>query len=141
MLSSASVSLAFEKYGDSYYLLKHQIIYGLIPGLFFLITLSFIDFRVWKKIAFGLLIISIILLILVFIPGIGAGYGTAKSWLNIFGVSFQPAEFVKLTFIIYLAALLEKRGEKKVKDFSEGLKPFATVLIFIVVLLILQPDL
>jgi cell division protein FtsW len=141
MLSSASVSLAFEKFGDSYYLLKHQIIYGLIPGIFFLVVFSLIDFRFWKKIAFTLLIFSIILLLLVFLPGIGAGYGTAKSWLNIFGVSFQPSELVKLTFIIYLAALLEKRGEKKVKDFSEGLKPFATVLIIIIALLVLQPDL
>jgi cell division protein FtsW len=141
MLSSASVSLAYEKFGNSYYYLKHQIIFGLIPGLILLIIFSLVDYRVWKKFAFGFLVFSLLLLVAVFIPGIGAGYGNAKSWLNIFGVSFQPAELVKLTFLLYLATWLENLGQKKASNVSEGLKPFLTILGLIVVLLILQPDL
>jgi len=140
MLSSASVSLAFEKFHDSYHYFKHQLIYGLIPGLFFLILFSFIDYRKWKKFSFGFLIFSIVLLIAVFIPRIGASYGTAKSWLDIYGLSFQPAELVKLTFLIYLASWLENKGQKKAGDYAEGLKPFLTVLAIIAFLLILQPD-
>jgi len=141
MLSSASVSLAYEKFGQSYHYLSHQIIFGLIPGVILLIIFSLVDYRVWKKMAFGFLVISIILLVAVFIPGIGAGFGRAKSWLYIFGISFQPSELVKLTFLIYLATWLESRGQKKASDITEGLKPFLTVLGIIVVLLILQPDL
>ena len=140
MLSSASVSYAFEKFGDSYYLLKHQIIFGLLPGLLLFVILSLIDYRVWKKFAFIFLIISICLLVLVLIPQIGGKYGTAKSWIDLFGFSFQPAELVKLTFLIYLATWLENRGHKKIKDFTEGTKPFLTVLCIIIVLLVLQPD-
>jgi len=141
MLSSASVSLAFEKFHNSYYYLRHQMIYGLIPGLAMLLFFSFFDYRKLKKFSFWFLVISIVLLVLVFIPGIGAGYGTARSWLNMFGTSFQPSELVKLTFLIYLASWLENRGHKKASDFSEGLKPFLTVLGLVALLLILQPDL
>ncbi|MBD3359813.1 MAG: putative lipid II flippase FtsW [Candidatus Buchananbacteria bacterium] len=140
MLSSASVSLSYDKFGEGYYYVKHQILNGLIPGIILLIIFSFIDYRFWKKIALGLLIFSIILLVLVFVPGIGAGYGSANSWLNILGFSFQPSELVKLTFLIYLATWLESRGQKKASDFSEGLVPFLSILGIIAVLLILQPD-
>lgn len=141
MISSASVSLSFDKFGEGYYYVKHQILYGLIPGIFLLIVFAFIDYRLWRRLALGLLVFSIILLVLVFIPGIGADYGSAKSWLYVFGVSFQPAELVKLTFLIYLATWLESRGKKKAGDVSEGLIPFLSVLGIIALLLILQPDL
>jgi cell division protein FtsW len=141
MLSSASVSLSFEKYNGSYYLLKHQIMWGLIPGFIAFIILSFFDYKILKKYAFGMLVASIVLLVLVFIPGIGSDYGTAKSWVSILGVSFQPSELVKLTFLIYLASWLETHGHKKVSDLKEGLIPFLSILGLIVVLLVLQPDL
>ena len=48
MLSSASVSLSFEKFGEAYYYVKHQVIFGLIPGIVFLIVLAFIDYRFWR---------------------------------------------------------------------------------------------
>lgn len=141
MLSSASVSLSFEKYNDSYYLLKHQLFWGLIPGILAFVFFSFFDYKIFKKLSFWMLVASIGLLVLVFIPHIGAGYGTARSWINIFGASFQPSELVKLTFLIYLASWLETHGHKKAGDFSEGLMPFLSVLGVIVVLLFLQPDL
>jgi cell division protein FtsW len=140
MLSSASVSLSFEKFGEAYHYVRHQIIFGLVPGIIFLIATALIDYRVWKKMALIFLLITIGLLILVFIPGIGADYGTAKSWLNIFGVSFQPSELVKLSFLVYLATWLESRGKEKASDFNEGLVPFLSLLLIIAVLLILQPD-
>ncbi len=140
MISSASVALSFEKFGEGYYYLKHQIIFGLIPGLILLGIFSYVDYRFWKKIALGLLGFSIFLLVLVFIPGIGAGYGSAKSWIYVLGVSFQPAELVKLTFLIYLATWLESRGKQKASDFTEGLVPFLSILSLIAFLLILQPD-
>jgi len=140
MLSSASVSLSFEKFGQAYYYVNHQILFGLIPGLILMAILSFIDYRLYKKVALYALIFSIALLVAVFIPGLRADYGTASSWLNIFGVSFQPAELVKLTFLIYLATWLETRGKKKAGDVREGLIPFLAVLGIIALLLILQPD-
>ncbi|MCX6744334.1 MAG: putative lipid II flippase FtsW [Candidatus Parcubacteria bacterium] len=141
MLSSASVSYSFEKYQDSYFILKHQLIWGLLPGIFAFVLFSILDYKIFKKLAFWMLAISLAMLLLVFIPGIGADYGSAKSWIYIFGVSFQPSELVKLTFLIYLASWLDTQGHKKAGNFYEGLMPFLCILILIVVLLVLQPDL
>jgi len=140
MLSSASVSMSYEKFGEAYYYLKHQFLFGILGGIVLFVFFTILDYRLLRRIAFPLLIFSIALLLLVFIPGIGAEYGTAKSWIYILGISFQPAELVKLTFLIYLASWLESRGKKKAGDFSEGLVPFLTVLGVIAALLILQPD-
>ncbi|MDD5341264.1 MAG: putative lipid II flippase FtsW [Patescibacteria group bacterium] len=141
MLSSASVAISFNKFQDNYYYLKHQLVNGFLPGLFFLILFSIIDYRFWRKIAFYLLVLTIVLLVAVFLPHVGANYGTANSWINIFGLSFQPSELAKLTFLIYLAAWLENREEKKVSHVSEGLIPFLIILGLIAILLFLQPDL
>ena len=140
MLASASAPVGFEKFNDSYYFIKHQLIFGLIPGLIACFLMSMIDYKLWRKYAFSLLIFSIILLILVFIPGIGADFGTSKSWINIFGISLQPAEIVKLTFLLYLASWLESRGRDRVGDLNEGLVPFLTTLGAIMFLMIMQPD-
>lgn len=140
MLSSASAPGALAKFGDIYDVVKHQVFVGLIPGLLLMAGLSFVDYRIYKRWAFVLLIISLILLTIVFIPGIGAEFGTSRSWIYVFGYSFQPAELVKLTFLIYLATWLESRAASA-KHASEHLLPFLGVLGAIVILMMLQPDL
>ncbi|MFA5076378.1 MAG: putative lipid II flippase FtsW [Patescibacteria group bacterium] len=140
MLSSAGAPISYQKFGNSYYYFTHQIITGLIPGLILFFFFSNYYYRKLREIAMPLLFISIILLILVFIPGLRTEYGTAHSWLNIFGFSVQPSEIVKITFLIYLASWLEQRGEHKIKDLHSGFIPFLTVLGVISLLMILQPD-
>lgn len=138
MISSAGAALSYKQFNDGYYFVKHQIAFGLIPGLLLFYLLAKIDYKIWKKYAFPILIFSILLLLLVFIPGIGTSHGTnAKSWVMFGGFSFQPSEFVKLTFLIYLSSWLEKRNDK-IKDFTYGLLPFL-ILLGITLLLIL-PD-
>ncbi len=141
MLWSASAPSGYDQFGDSYYFLKHQLIFGLIPGIAALLAFSRIPYTFWQKHAFHLLILSIVLLILVFIPGFSAGIGTAHSWISIGGIfSLQPSEVVKMTFLFYLAAWLGKRDEYGVKDVHSGFLPFLLVLGTIMLLMILQPD-
>jgi len=140
MLSSATVSVGFEKFNDSYYYFKHQIFFGLIPGFIVMAIFMLLDYKVLEKYASQMLVISIGLLILVFIPGIGNQYGSARSWIGIFGMSIQPSEIVKLTFLIYLSSWLDKRGERGASDLHEGLIPFLSVIAVIASLLILEPD-
>ncbi|MFH1253155.1 MAG: putative lipid II flippase FtsW, partial [Candidatus Uhrbacteria bacterium] len=142
MLASASAPQSYTDHnGDSFYLFKHQIFFGLIPGLFLMYCASRIPYTFWKKRAWELLLISIGLLVLVFIPGIGSGFGTSHSWLSVGGLfSLQPAEIVKLTFLFYLAAWLEKRGSVGLRDTQAGLIPFISVLGAVVTLIALQPD-
>ncbi|MFA5358908.1 MAG: putative lipid II flippase FtsW [Patescibacteria group bacterium] len=140
ILSSAGAPISYQKFGDPYYLVKHQILVGLLPGIFFFFFFLRLDYDKLKKIAFPLLVGSIILLSVVFIPGLRSEYGTARSWINIFGFSLQPAEIVKLSFLIYLAAWLDSRSERKVQDLKSGFIPFVLVLGIISILMLLQPD-
>lgn len=141
MLISASAPVGYDRFGDSYYFFKHQVIFGLLPGIAGLVFFSRVPYTFWKKNAWNLLIVSIALLMIVFIPGLSAGIGTAHSWISIGGwFSLQPSEIVKLTFLFYLAAWLEKRGTAGVRDVSGGFLPFIGVLGLIILLLILQPD-
>jgi cell division protein FtsW len=138
MLSSASSVIAYNTYNDSYFLLKHQL-FGLGLGLAAFWFFSKVDYHIWRKYALWMLIASVGLLVLVFIPGLAGTWGTSRSWINVFGFSLQPAEFVKITFLLYLAAWLEGRKEK-LKDISEGIGPFVVILGAIALLMILQPD-
>jgi len=141
ILSSATSPVAYEKFGDNYWYLKHQIFFGLLPGLLAFFLMSRLDYRKWKKYALPFLVISIALLLLVFIPGLGAGYGKARSWINVFGMSLQPSEIVKITFLIYLAAWLgPKRGGRDMQEVGASFIPFAIVFGIIALLMILQPD-
>ena len=98
------------------------------------------NFYRFRALALPLLFASIALLVLVFIPGIGAGYGTAKSWINFFGFSLQPSEVVKLTFLFYLASWFSAKGEHHLRDWRTGFLPFISLLMVIMVLMALQPD-
>jgi cell division protein FtsW len=141
MLWSASAPSGYEQFSDSYYFLKHQIIFGLIPGVAFLLVFARVPYTFWQKHAWNLLILSIILLVLVFIPGFSAGIGTAHSWISIGGVfSLQPSEIVKLSFLFYLAAWLGSRDERGVKDIHAGFIPFLAVLGAMMLLMVFQPD-
>ncbi|PKL72349.1 putative lipid II flippase FtsW [Candidatus Kuenenbacteria bacterium HGW-Kuenenbacteria-1] len=138
-LSSASTVISYQKFQDSYYFLKHQILFGLIPGLVFFFLALKINLNQLKKYSPILLIISILLLIAVLIPELGVNYGKARSWINIAGISFQPSELIKLFLILFLATWFEKKGEK-IKSFSQSVLPFLFLLGIICFLIILQPD-
>ncbi len=92
-----------------------------------------------KKFAVIFLLINIVLMVLVFIPSVGYEFNGAQRWINIKGFSFQPSEFLKLTLIIYLAALFENKRQE-VKKFWTGLVPFTVIVGVVALLLILQPD-
>lgn len=139
MLYSASSVVSYAKFGNTYYYFARQLIGVLIGAIAFYI-ISRIDYHVWKKWAVFFLFCSIFLLLVVFVPGLRSTYGTARSWINIFGFSFQPSELVKLSFLIYLAAWLEVKNNQ-LNDFANGVFPFVVILGLISLLMIAQPDL
>ena len=108
MLSSASSVVSFQQYDNPNTLIKKQLISGVI-GIVACLILMRIDYHRWKRLSFGLLIVSIGLLIFVFLPGIGKSYLGARRWIDI-GIQFQPTEVIKLTFLIYLASWFDQRG-------------------------------
>jgi cell division protein FtsW len=89
--------------------------------------------------ALPLLAVTLLGLVLVFIPGLGMSHGGAKRWIVLGPIVLQPSEFLKLSFIVYLAAWFSSKG-KIVKDFSQGLIPFLILMGAITFLLIAEPD-
>jgi len=139
MLTSAGSPLGFQKFEDSYHFVKQQLI-SFVIGITLLIVLSNIDYKSLKKYAVPLLVLSIILLFLVFIPGIGASLLGGSRWISIGGVVFQPSELAKLSFIIYLAAWLESQKGKTGKIAKQSLYQFFILLAVVAGLIIAQPD-
>ncbi|OGF18866.1 cell division protein FtsW [Candidatus Falkowbacteria bacterium RIFCSPLOWO2_12_FULL_45_10] len=138
MLSSASSAISYASFQTSYFYFNHQL-FGLALGLCLFFFLSRFDYHQYKKMALGLLIFSLLLLIVVFVPTLKAGWGHARSWISIFGFSLQPSEIVKLTFLLYLAAWIEKRG-KELVDLHHGTMPLVVLLGIVSLLMLLQPD-
>lgn len=141
MLTSASGPLAFQKFDDAYWYVKHQLLYGFLPGVALFLVLANVDYRRWRDVAPFALGACVFLLITVFIPGLGAKWGTSQSWIHVGGFSFQPVEAVKLLFLFHLAAFLERRGEEGLANAREGLLPFLIALGVVAALLMMQPDL
>jgi len=139
MISSSSMVISFEKYGSNYHYVIRQLI-SLAVGIVSLFITYSIDYRFWKKIAFWMFLMTVILLILVFVPGIGHQFGGAQRWIGYGKFIFQPSEIIKLSFIIYLAAWLDKKGEG-IKAFLTGFIPFVVLIAVIGFLIMKQPDL
>lgn len=139
MISSASIVISGERFGNNFYYVTHQIT-SLIVGLVLMVIASLVDYRFWRKIAFTMFLLTLILLLAVFFPVVGKEFGGAHRWIGIGKFLFQPSEIVKLTFIIYLASWLEKRGEA-IRNFSIGFIPFLSIIVVLSFLIISQPDL
>src|SRR3989344_6533412 len=112
MLASASSHLGKTKFDDSYYYLKHQLLFGFLVGLAGFFAGYKIYYRRYEKLAVIMMAISIALLVLVFTP-LGFSAGGADRWLKIGPAIFQPSELLKITFIIYMAAWLSNKQERK----------------------------
>ncbi|EKE19033.1 MAG: cell division membrane protein [uncultured bacterium] len=140
MISSAGVVYSETRFGDSYYFFKRQLLYGVLPGAFVLYILQKIDYHYWKKFAVPFFFVSIIFLLLVFVPGVGSRVYGASRWIQLGPFSFQPSEMAKLATIIYLAAWLESRGSNRIKDMLEGALPFLGIMGLIGFLIMKQPD-
>jgi len=138
VLASVSATFSQEKFGRTTYYLFHQIIYGLIFGIIF----GFIAFKIklsfLRKYAWIFILINLVLMALVFIPKVGIVAGGAPRWINMGFTTFQPSEFLKLTFVLYLSALLSSFLKNK-KAFT--LIPFLVILGILALLLALQSDL
>ena len=138
MLYSASYFVDCREYNDCFFHLKRQLVRGFLPGLILFLILSFFNYKFFKKWSLILFLLTLFLLAMVFIPGIGLAKEQAHRWVNL-GIIFQPSEFAKLAFIIYLSAWLSKNKDK-IKSFKEVFFPFCIFLAIVSVLILLQPD-
>jgi cell division protein FtsW len=139
MIYSSSSIYAWEKYHDDFFFLKRHIVFLAIGALLtFLIMI--IDYRKLRKFARPLLLISLLLLVLVLIPGIGREVSGARRWFRFKFISFQPSELASMAIIIYLSDFLSRKGNV-IKQFLKGFLPPMCVLGIAALLILMQPDL
>lgn len=138
MVLSSSMVFATYFYKDGLYFFKKQIISCLIGLISFLIFLK-LRLSLLRDISPFILIFSILLLIAVFIPGIGREIKGAYRWIKIGFFNFQPSEIAKFSLILFLSSSLSKRKEK-IKNFSEGFLPYILIFSTIFLLIVEEPD-
>jgi cell division protein FtsW len=138
MIASAGAVISHERF-ESFYFVKSQLIHGLLPGLALGFLVYLIPISFWRKKAVLIFLLGAALMVLVFIPGVGLEFGGAKRWISVAGQAFQPSEFFKLTFLIYLAAFLEK-NLAMIRNEKRGIIIFAAVMAVPIFLVGLQPD-
>lgn len=140
VLTSASAPVGYERFSDSYFFIKRQLLYGVVPGIilfFFFAKVSYRTLLHWATIGY---IFVLACLILVFIPGIGSTLNTAAhSWIQISSYSIQPAELAKLAVILFLAAFLGKRYVD-LNHLTHGFLVMVALGGLPIVLTLLQPD-
>src|SRR6056297_655871 len=120
------------------YFLKHQFLFSFLPGLALAYLASRLSLKKIQKIAPFLFFANLVLVGLVFVPQLGIKIKGSIRWLNLGFTSIQPTEFLKLTFILYLATWLTSKTQKnKEKQTLGGL---VTIIGLITLLLLLQPD-
>lgn len=139
MISSAGIARSMAVYDEPYYFLSHQFLYGAVPGMVVWFIFQRIDYHTWRQWALPFLIISIILLIVVFLPGIGMTVKGAQRWIHLGSFSFQPTELCKLSIILYLSAWLSS-NRQNVGASLKGFLGFIFVLGIISFLIMKQPD-
>lgn len=139
MVFSASAAYAYNYMHDSYYFLKSQLV-GALLGLFVMLVTMQIDYRKIGKWSPVLLVVSIVLLILTRVPGIGREVNGAWRWIYIGPVNFQPSEIAKLAVILFFSFSLSKRKDQ-LQSFFKGLLPYLILIGVFAGLLIIEPHL
>ncbi|MDQ0088320.1 cell division protein FtsW [Paenibacillus anaericanus] len=135
--SSSSITLVSERFEyDPMYFTKRQLIFGAL-GLFGMLITMNIPYEKYKKLFIPVFILAIILLM--FVPFVGAING-ASSWITLGKFGIQPTELAKVTTILYLSALISKKGER-FRDLRTGYIPVMVIVGFVAGLIMLQPDL
>jgi len=140
-LISASSIIGAQEHNDVFYFVKRQLLQGVLGGLIIAWLASKINYRHWKKIAFVLLLVNMILVGLCFFGSFKAPVNSAYRWLKFGPISFQPSEFLKITYVLFLASVLTKYSEEKRKKiFSPPFLIYIISLGIIAGILALQPS-
>lgn len=134
MIYSASIVVS-DDFSSSHFFIR-QLIWVVVGFLLFGFFMVF-PYKAYKKFVVPILLISVVSLILVLFIGVEINY--AKSWFDIGGFNLQPAEFVKLSMIIYLASVFSKK-QGYISDFKKGVAPPLIVILIISFLIYKQPD-
>ncbi len=138
IFSSASLGL-LSREGARFGPVAAKQLLALVISFVALLAVSRINYQHWRRVSLLLFILSVFATLLVFVPDLGFASGGARRWIALGGWTFQPSEFLKLGFILYVAHWLA--GVKnQVQSFRRGLLPFIFMLLIVGLELAFQPD-
>ncbi len=139
MLYSASTVESLNRFGNTTYFFKNQLLQGTLIGLLAAYVCYRIDYHLWQKLAPFIVAASLLLLVMVKIPGIGFSTGGASRWIHVGPIFLQPAELSKITLVIYIAAWINSR-KAHLKDFFSAVFPMLVIVGLFALLILWQPD-
>lgn len=139
VFSSASLGLLARDGASFSSVAFTQVALGIGGGLFALFIASRIHYRIWRRNAFYLFVLAVLMSLLVFVPGLGMEHGGARRWIDIAGFSLQPSEFLKIAFVIYMATWFSAVRSKSA-SFVESILPFAISTVIVGAIMLFQKD-
>ncbi|MBT9172339.1 MAG: putative peptidoglycan glycosyltransferase FtsW [Syntrophomonadaceae bacterium] len=139
MVFSASAIIEGQRQGDIYFQLRRQALWAVIgfAGLLFFSRYDYWKLRRWTNL---FLLANLLLLLAVFVPGLGFEAGGAQRWIRIGGLTMQPAELTKVAMVLFASAYLSRK-EVRIQNFLEGVFPVLAVLSVFFLLILRQPNL
>ncbi len=139
MVYSSSAISAHVNFDDSYYFLKRQLIWAALGVAAMILTMN-IDYHVWRRLSKPIIIVTLILLVLVLVPGLGKVVNGARRWLGFGSLYIQPSEIAKLSMVLFCSENLA-RNQDKITSFVRGLLPQLFILLVVFGLILKEPDL
>ncbi len=139
IFTSASLGLRARDAAAFSSIAFNQGFLGLFLGTAFMLIIARVPYRFFYKYSLHIFILALAATALVFVPGIGSTFGGASRWLIIGPISFQPAEFLKLAFVLYFASALFK-SRNDINSLKEGILPLIVIIGLTGLILLAQPN-
>jgi cell division protein FtsW len=139
VFTSASMGILAKDSAKFTSIIFKQIFWGLFIGSLACYLISKLDYKILKRYSFYIFVLSVISMILVFVPHLGISLNGAKRWISIVGITFQPIEILNTGFVIYLASWFSF-AKDKIGQFKYSLLPLLVILGISGALLLMQPD-
>lgn len=139
IFSSAAFGLLARGSGNVSSVVFNHLVLGVGLGAIALFLASAISYKKWRSLAPYIYFLALSAASLVFLPQIGVEYGGGRRWIHLFGLSFQPAETLKIGAAIFAAAYFTAI-HSRIQSFYWGLCGFLGILVLPATILILQPD-
>lgn len=138
MVYSSTALMSIRKYGSGFHYLWNHL-FTVFVGTAAMLMLSRIDFQKIRPLVYVLLGVSLIMLLLVFVPGIGIEVNGARRWLRLWPTTFQPSELAKVVIVIFLADYMDKNIHR-MREFKYGIAIPVGVMLLFQIIIIIQPD-
>jgi cell division protein FtsW len=138
MIYSSTALMSMRKYGSGFHYLWNHL-FTVAVGIATIGVLMKVDYLKLRPAVYVLMGISLVSLLLVFVPGVGISANGARRWIRLWPTTFQPSELVKIVMVMFLADYMDKNIQR-MKEFRYGIAVPVAVMFGFQAIIMLQPD-